>query len=129
MSLTPDLNVTQDIETSRTYKLSENGFQGSTDNLEALQQAIYKILNTERYEYPIYSFFYGIQLEDLIGKNPDYVKAELKRRIVECLLSDERITDVRNFKYTITADNMFCTFDVHSIYGTTTISKEVTINV
>lgn len=122
-----DLMVTQVKETSKTYKLSSNKIQGFVDELEALQQAIYKVLNTEKYEYPIYSFSYGIELENLAGKDSTYVKIELKRRIQECLLQDERITKVDNFNFVVTGDEMFCTFDVVSIYGEITISKEVNI--
>ncbi|MCF6466337.1 DUF2634 domain-containing protein [Clostridium sp. Cult2] len=122
-----DLEVTEDIETSKTYKLLENKIQGFTDELDALKQAIYKVLNTEKYEYPIYSFSYGIELESLVGKGPIYVRIELKRRIQECLLQDERITSVDNFNFDITGDEMLCTFDVTSIYGQLSISQEVNL--
>jgi len=115
------------IETSRTYKLSGDKIQGYVDGLEALKQAIYKVLNTERYEYPIYSFNYGIELENLIGKDPIYVQIELKRRIRECLLRDDRITEVDNFKFEVNGDEIKCTFDVHSIFGNFTASREVNI--
>ena len=115
------------IETSRTYKLYSDKIQGYTDGLEALKQAIYKVLNTERYEYPIYSFNYGIELEDLLGKDPVYVQIELKRRIRECLLRDDRITEVDNFKFEVAGDLIKCTFDVHSIFGNLMVSREVTI--
>ena len=115
------------IETSRTYKLSGDKIQGYVDGLEALKQAIYKVLNTERYEYPIYSFNYGIELENLIGKDPIYVQIELKRRIRECLLRDDRITEVDNFKFEVNGDEIKCTFDVHSIFGNFTASREVNL--
>ena len=115
------------LETSRTYKLYSDKIQGYTDGLEAVKQAIYKVLNTERYEYPIYSFNYGIELENLLGKDPVYVQIELKRRIRECLLRDDRITEVDNFKFEVNGDEIKCTFDVHSIFGNFTASREVTI--
>lgn len=115
------------LETSRTYKLYSDKIQGYTDGLEAVKQAIYKVLNTERYEYPIYSFNYGIELENLIGKDIQYVQVELKRRISECLLRDERITSVDNFRFEGSGDMIKCTFDVHTIYGNLTISREVNL--
>lgn len=121
------LVISEDLETTRTYKLWDDKIQGFIDNLEALKQAIYKVLVTEKYEYPIYGFSYGIELENLIGKDPVYVKIELKRRIRECLLRDERIVSVDNFRYTVNGDRMECTFDVISIYGEVTMSKEVDI--
>lgn len=122
-----DLVVTETIETTKTYKLSDTKVQGFTDDLGALEQAIYKELNTEKYEYPIYSFNYGIEFESLIGKDPIYVRVEIKRRIQECLMQDERVASVDNFNFTITGDEMLCTFDVVSIYGEITISKEVNV--
>jgi hypothetical protein len=127
MILTTDLTVTEDAETTRTYKLTADRIQGFTDELGALQQAIYKVLSTEKYEYPIYSFSYGIELESLIGKERTYVQIESKRRIRECLIQDERITGIDNFVYTVTGDEMTCTFDVTSIYGNLTITKEVKV--
>ncbi|MDD2402355.1 MAG: DUF2634 domain-containing protein [Clostridia bacterium] len=122
-----ELQVTDEVETTKTYKLTETNIQGFVDELEALKQAIYKVLNTEKYEYPIYSFNYGIELESLIGKDPMYVQIELKRRIKDCLLQDERITSVDNFEFVVTGDELLCTFNVASIYGEITITKEVNI--
>lgn len=122
-----ELATEETIETSRTYKITGNRIQGYTDGLDALKQAIYKVLNTERYEYPIYSFNYGIELENLIGKDLVYVQIELKRRIRECLLRDDRITEADNFKFEFNGDQLKCTFDVHSIFGNLTISREVSI--
>lgn len=113
------------VETSRAYKLSKDTIQGFIDNKEALQQAIYKLLNTEKYEYPVYGFDYGIEFQNLIGTDPVYVRIELKRRIKECLLRDDRIHSVDNFSFTNTDNIITCTFDVRSIFGNTTITKEV----
>jgi hypothetical protein len=122
-----ELTIQDTIEQTRTYKLSETNIQGFTDDLGALEQYIYKVLSTEKYEFPIYSFNFGIELESLIGRDPAYVKVELKRRIKNCLLQDSRITSVENFKFTITGDEALCTFDVVSIYGEIEITKEVNV--
>ena len=122
-----DLEVTDDVEVSRTYKVSDNRIQGFTDELQALKQDIYKELRTERYEYPIYSFNYGIDFESLIGKDAIYVKSELKRRIEECILKDERVISVENFNYETKGDEMLCSCDVISIYGEFGVSLEVNV--
>ena len=57
----------------------------------------------------------------------DYIKIELKRRIEDCLLADERINSVSNFQFTRGDDSLYVTFDVESIYGSTSINKEVDI--
>jgi len=120
-----DLTITENVEATKTYRLSTDNIQGYVDNLEALEQAIYKELNTERYENPIYGFIYGIELESLLGKDQTYVQVELKRRIRECLLRDERIENVDNFSFTVSGDKILCTFAVTSIYGDLKVTKEV----
>ena len=115
------------LQTSKTYKISSSKIQGSIDGIDALQQTIDKILNTEQYEYPIYNFSYGIEMESLFGKDKLYAQMELERRIKECLMMDERIQNVENFSFTINGASLICTFDVKSIYGTTTLTKEVNV--
>lgn len=112
-----DLELLDQTEITRTYKLNETDIHGFTNDLDALKQAIYKTLNTEKYEHPIYSFNYGIEIENLFGKDSTYVSIELKRRIKECLLRDARIRNVGNFKITVQGDRIECVFDVESVYG------------
>ena len=52
---------------SRTYKmyLEQEVINGFTDGLDAMKQTIYMILNTERYQYIIYSWNYGIELMEI----------------------------------------------------------------
>lgn len=122
-----DKKLRQDVETTKTYKISGNRIQGFTDKLDALQQAIYKILNTEMFEYPIYNLSYGIDLGSLMGKDSAYVKLELKRRIQACLLNDISIKSVNNFLFNVTEDAIRCTFEVVSIYGEISMTKEVNV--
>ncbi len=127
VSIDEELTLSEASEQSKSYKITDCRIQGYVDNLDALQQAVYKMLNTEKYEYPIYSFSYGIELEDLIGQDRLYVQMELMRRIKECLLSDDRIDNVENFEFSFLEDSILCTFDVVSIYGTTNLKKEVNV--
>lgn len=122
-----NLEIVEEIDTTRTYKFTEDNLSGYINELEALEQTIYKVLSTEKYIYPIYSFSYGIELESLIGKDSDYVKIELKRRIEECLLEDERIEGVSDFEFTQDGDCLYCSFNVVSIYGEISITKGVDI--
>lgn len=126
-TVTTDLKISEETEQTRTYKMSKDKIQGFTDGLEALQQAISHLLNTEQFEYPIYTLDYGFRTDDLIGKDREYVEAELQRRIYECLLTDDRITGVDNFAFLVDGDEMLCTFDVENIYKTISTSKAVTV--
>ena len=88
-------------EPNFNYKLNieKENIRKNIDNIEAIKQAIYKILMTERYVYTAYNWNYGIELNDLIGKDKSFVKAELPRRIKEALMLDDRIKDVENFSF------------------------------
>lgn len=100
---------------------------GYTDDLEAVKQAIYLILNIERYDYQIYSWDYGVELKDLFGKPMPYVISELPDRIKEALLMDNRITDVVDFEFEKERNKLHTTFTVKTIYGDVPSSVEVTI--
>lgn len=114
---------------TKTYKMAIFGdkIQGKTDGQEAMKQAIYKILNTERYEYPIYRWNYGIELKGLFGKSKSYCKVELVSRVSEALLQDERIIAVESFLFDDTKkrESLAMTFTAKTIYGDVEIAKEV----
>ena len=112
---------------SRTYKLDiEHGrIRGMVDELESLRQAIYLILNTERYAYLIYSWDYGVELVELIGQPKDYAFSELKRRITEALLQDDRITAIDGFEFETGKKSIHATFTVHSVFGDVEVETDV----
>ena len=132
MSLTPSDNITdftlsEDID--KTYKIDiENNRVKSSliDKIEAVKQASFLILNTERYECVLYSWNYGIETKDLIGKSIDYVYPELCERIKEALLQDSRITNVDSFSYEVKKKGKLTVyFTEHTIYGDFDSDKEV----
>lgn len=110
---------------SKTFKISNDRIVETCDKLEALKQSIDLILSIERYKYPIYSWNYGIELNDLYGEHVSYVIPELERRIREALLQDDRITAVDNFKFETNKNIISTKFIVHSIYGDISGEKEI----
>lgn len=114
---------------SYTYKLDirRGRVKGTTEDMDALLQAIYFILSVERYQYQIYSYDYGIELVDLIGQPKDYVMSEVKRRITEALTQDDRINSVDNWEFESTQKALIVNFTVHSIYGDIDTTKEVDV--
>jgi len=116
-------------ETSHTYKLDldNSTIAGYVDDLEAMKQAIYLILNIERYEYLIYSWNYGIELNDLYGQPIPFVLPELKRRITEALVQDSRILGVDNFSFETNKGKVHATFTVHTIFGDVEAEKVVNL--
>lgn len=104
---------------SATYCLDkESGrIRGSVDRLEAMKQAIFLILNAERYAHLIYSWNYGSELQDLIGQPKEYAFPEIKRCITEALLQDDRITAVDNFTFETHGRKVHVSFLIHTIFG------------
>ena len=100
---------------------------GFTDDLEAVAQAIYLILSTERYKFIIYSWDYGVELVDLIGQPMPYVMSELPRRITEALTMDDRISDVVDFEFTINGKKLHTTFTVVTNVGNISTELEVEV--
>lgn len=115
------------INSTKNYKIDfEKGvIVGFCDDVEALKQAIYIILNTERYEYLIYSNDYGFELNGVICNDKFLIESELKRRIRESLVQDDRIEDVSNFIFEYDKDSVDIRFTVFSIYGELPFKKEV----
>ena len=100
--------------------------RGNTDNLRAMEQAVYKIVFTERYEYIIYSPNYGVQLKDLFGMPKTFVIPEIKRRITEALLWDDRITRVDNWNFSIPRRGVVdASFRVVTIFGDILMKRAV----
>lgn len=116
---------------NKTYRMmiDTDRIQGTiTDDLEAVKQAIYKIINTERYKFLIYSWNYGIELEDLFGKPIPYVLPEIPRRIKEALTQDDRIDDVLGFDLSYDRKgNVLAKFTVVTIYGSVEVEKVVNV--
>lgn len=105
MALIPSntISIGQDVEiiTHPTYTyyldIENKKIVRHTDGKEAIKQAIFKILQTERYSFLIYDWNYGVELEGLLGKDPLFVLAEIERRVTEALLQDDRITSLSDF--------------------------------
>lgn len=92
---------------------------------EAIKVWVYKAILTPRYNYSIYSWDYGSELLDLIGKayTPQLTKSEAKRYIEEALKINPYILEVdvvdTDFKDGILSANV----KIVTIYG----ESEVTI--
>lgn len=127
----PEFDTTiEEVELpTETHKINAelNRVLGLTDGVEAVKQAIYLMLQTERYEHIIYSWQYGIELNDLFGKPIPFVLPELKRRITDTLLTDDRILKVDDFSFEVTRRKVLCTFTVTTIYGEVDIEQVVSV--
>lgn len=121
-----------DFETqpSYTYKLNieSERIGGYVDGLEAYKQAVYKIINTERYEHLIYSWNYGVELKDLIGMPLSYVIPECEERLREAVMQDDRTESVYGFEFEqLKKGDLHVTFWCKSTLGTILVEKDISI--
>ena len=139
MSLFPFISNTDDIKVDNSFPLYkevawdfknnipilENGDFKIVEGNEAIKVWVYKAILTPRYNYSIYTWDYGSELLDLIGKayTPSLTKSEAKRYIEEALLINPYILEVNvldtDFKDGILSANV----KIVTIYG----ESEVTI--
>lgn len=115
-------------EVTRTYKVDSYNKRiiGTTDGQPAIEQAILKNFDTERFTYVIYSKNYGIELEKYIGKDYDFIRSDLQRAIEECLLVDARIYSINNLQFTQEGlDYMSITMNIETEQGVLTTTLEV----
>lgn len=123
-------NITVEKQPSLSYKmrLEKERIERTVDGIEAVKQMIYKTLMTDRYKFEIYDWNYGVELDDLLGKPKEFVKAELPRRIEDALIVDDRVNEVTDFEFTdIDKNALAVKFTVKTIFGDIEAEKEVSI--
>jgi hypothetical protein len=108
---------------NKTYDL--DNMREFVDELKVVRQAVAKMLSTEKNRYPVYSENYGLETADLLssGMSPDYICAELQRRICEVLLSDERITAVDDFGFDVSKNAVTVSFSVKTVFSAENITE------
>lgn len=130
---TDNLNLSGTVryedEPGRTWKIDrEKGrIVGECDNWEAVRQAVEIILWTERFRWQIYRPYSGVQYDGLIGLDPGYVAAELKRRVRAALMMDSRVTGIEDYTYTFSEGILHAEFTVTTVFGGIRQSAEVSI--
>lgn len=98
---------------------------GMCDGYTAVKQTVEIILNIERFRWQIYTPYFGMQWEGLIGEYPGYVASELQRRLLDAFSVDERITGISDFAYSVDKDVMTASLTVNTVYGN--IKKEMEV--
>lgn len=142
MALIPNagtVRIGQDVEVvstkdqpSRTYRLDfDTGRVGGfVDELEAMRQAILKILQTERFSHLIYSWNYGIELNAILGKSFPVFSSEIRRVLREALLEDRRITGISDIVVSQTGRRTASvSFTAATVFGEVPIETEVKVSV
>ena len=138
MSIFPFISPPPNLEESNNFPLYreiawdfkknepiiENGEFKIVEGNEAIKVWIYLSLLTPNKQYPIYSWDYGSEIKELIGKN--YTKAltesEAQRLIEECLLINPYITDIQVADTSFKDSILTCNIKVTTIYGDVEVS-------
>lgn len=124
--LTQDFELEEQPTCTYQMQLGQQAVRGYTDGLDAMKQAIYKILLTERYQYIMYSWNYGIETIDLYGEPVSWICPELERRITEALTQDERILSVSDFEFDVPKKGVLhVSFVAHTVFGVIQAEREV----
>lgn len=100
---------------------------GTTDGLAAMRQAVEVILFTNRFQWPIYTPYFGMEWDGLIGQDPGYIAAELQRRMKDAFSVDNRITGIESFSYAVNEDTLTASVTVNTVYGNVEQGIEVKI--
>lgn len=118
----------EQIETTvvptKTYRIDfiNKRIMGHVDGQEAMQQAIFKLLQTERYWFDKIYDEYGSELRNLIGKSQYFANSKVRTRITDALMRDDRINGVTNFSTEAEGDKITVTFTAHTVYGDVTVT-------
>ena len=116
--LQADFTITEPPSDTWRLDTGNSAVAGAADGIDAVKQAIYLTLSTERYQYPIFSWNYGVETADLYGEPYEYVVSELERRIAEALLWDKRVLEVGGFDFHAAGKGKIeAAFTVSTVFG------------
>ena len=139
MSFFPFISVDETIETTSSelpllrefaidFKtgnpiIENKGFKLLEGN-EALRVWIYKALKVDRFQYEIYSWNFGSEISDLMGKGytSALTQSEIKRYIEEALSTNPYIEEVKVEETSFKDNTLSVKLTVNSIYGNMEVS-------
>lgn len=133
MSYFPFISPAVELEASNEYPLYkeiawdfeknkpiiENGEFKIVEENEGIKVWVYLALLTNNKQYPIYSWDYGTEVKELMGKNytKALIEAEAKRLIEECLLINPYILEVEVVNTRFVDSALTCDIKITTIYG------------
>lgn len=93
---------------------------GKVKGADAIKVWAWNALHTPRYRYEQFSWDYGSELEDLIGRSSrpiEYIASEAKRMCEECLIQNRFIEGIRDFDCMIVMGVLVCSFTIITTFG------------
>ena len=104
-----------------------NRLRGRGDNWEAVRQAVEVIVNVERFKWQIYTPNFGTDYGGLLGTDPGYAASELRRRLEDAFLPDNRILGIKDYAYTVRDVSLTVTFTALTVFGDVPGSMEAAL--
>lgn len=129
----PKNNIIEEFDekwkNTKTYKIDfeKNKIIGMVDGKEAIAQAIYKALNTIRYDFEIYNWNYGCEIVNIIGQSSKDMEALAEKYIEEAVMVDKRVMGIKNFKAERKKNILEIYFVAETTHGDVEIESEVNI--
>ena len=120
----------QQEQPSLTYRLDldRGRIVGMVDDLEAVNQAIRKHLNTPRFRCLIYNNQYGSEIKETIiagDASPEYTEAEMPRIVRDALSIDSRVLNIHDFSFSFDGEEARIRFGASTIFGETIIEEVI----
>lgn len=116
-----DIPVYKEIawDFERDTMIIKNGKPVIVEGNDAIKIWIYKTIKTERYKYLIYTWDYGCEINNLIGKGlpNDLIKSEVARYIEEALLINQYITSIDDFELDFSDGVLTINCTANTVYG------------
>ncbi|MCM1364713.1 MAG: DUF2634 domain-containing protein [Faecalibacterium sp.] len=96
--------------------------------VDALKVWIFFALQVARYRYRAFSWNYGSETDDMIGKSygRDYTESEVKRMISECVCCHPNIDSCDNFTVNFEDSLISVSFSIVTDFGDTDFEIELT---
>ncbi len=118
-SATLDGSYTLIKNTDTTYRMDTESLtiRGLCGGRDAVKQAVYKLLMTERDTYVIYDKKYGVRLKDLFGRDINYARAVIRLRLEDALKNDERIKSITSFSAEAVKGRLHADISLDTVYG------------
>ena len=105
-----------------------NRLQGRGDNWEAVRQAVEVIVNVERFKWQIYTPNFGTDYDGLLGTEPGYAASEMRRRLEDAFLPDNRILGIKDYIYSFKGVDLSISFTARTVFGDVPGSMEVPLS-
>ncbi len=96
----------------------------TVSGIEAIKVWVWLALKTARYRFQQFSWNYGSELEELIGKNykKEYIESETKRMVTDCLRANRHIKGIKDFACNYSDGKITAAFTIITDYGEADIS-------